>query len=131
MKRHSLLLPVLILLVFAAACSSNKNDDSKPQTIITSDSSDATGRLYVVTNYQSGGTVNGAAVKLFLSYDDLLHNIPLYTKLSDNNGNVDFGYVLKGNYYVTGAYGSVGVYRDTTVAQVLPQKSLTRYLYLK
>jgi hypothetical protein len=134
MKQYSLFFSLLSLLTFGViSCnsSSSKDNDPQPQTIVTSDSSDATGRLYVIT-YNSAGTskYSGAVVKLFLTYDDLKHNLPLYTINSDNSGNADFGYVLKGNYYVTGSY-SGNFYHDTTVAQVLPQKSITRYLYLR
>lgn len=132
MKQYSLM-GFIVLLVITISCntSSTKKDDPTPQTIITSDSSDATGRLYVITYNASGASVySGAVVKLFLSYEDVQRNLPLYSIVSDAAGKADFGYVLKGNYYVLGTYNG-GFYRDTTVAQILPQKSVTRYLYLK
>ncbi len=131
MKQYSLIGFIVAFATIACNTSSTKSNDATPQTIVTSDSSDATGRLYVITYNASGTSIySGAVVKLFLSYEDVQRNLPLYSIVSDASGKADFGYILKGNYYVLGTYNG-GFYRDTTVAQIIPQKSVTRYLYLK
>jgi uncharacterized alpha/beta hydrolase family protein len=127
-----LLLALLSCAVIFQACDSSSSKDKvevKPQTIITSDSSELTGRLYVRC-YNGSATVSGAMVSLFVTYDDLKRSLPLLTIQSASDGMVDMGYVLTGNYYIAGSTGSGVLLRDTTVAQILPQRSVTRNLYL-
>lgn len=124
---------VLILLVVAGivSCSKKNDDDPTPtQTIVTTDSSGVSGRLYVDVFDVNGNDVSGANVSLFLSKEDLDANIPLYSFVSSSAGRVDFGYILQGNYYVTGS-NNAGTLHDTTVAQVLPKRVLTRKLILQ
>lgn len=131
MKKN--LLFILASLILIASCSKDDNDNNNPtpiQTIITSDSSNATGRLYVDVFDLNGNEINQAIVSLYISYNDLQKSIPLYTFSSNNNGRVDFGFVLQGNYYLTGS-NTNGTLSDTTVAQVLPQRSIFRKLILR
>lgn len=122
---------ILITLALIASCRKTDEDDQVPtQTIITSDSSNATGRLYVDVYDVNGNEINQAEVRLYITYNDLQKNLPLYTFTSNTIGRVDFGFVLQGNYYLTGISNN-GTLRDTTVAQVLPQRNITRKLILR
>lgn len=122
---------ILITLALIASCRKTDEDDQAPtQTIITSDSSNATGRLYVDVYDVNGNEINQAEVRLYITYNDLQKNLPLYTFTSNTIGRVDFGFVLQGNYYLTGISNN-GTLRDTTVAQVLPQRNITRKLILR
>jgi hypothetical protein len=115
----------LSALLFVA-CTKQEGDTS--QTIITSDSSDITGRLYVDAYDINGNKLSNVSASLYLTYDDVKRNISLYTFTSNSSGRIDFGYILQGNYYVTGTNGNV---HDTTVAQVLPKRTITRKLFLR
>lgn len=134
LKMRNIFLSLILLLAFAvSSCRKDDIDNNNPaptQTIITSDSSNTTGRLYVDVLDINGNEINQAEVSLYISYDDLKRSIPLYTFNSNNNGRVDFGFVLQGNYYLTGRNAN-GLLRDTTVAQVLPQRSIFRKLILR
>lgn len=121
----------LVLIAFAfASCSKDDNDNAPQQSIVVADSSEVTGRLLVTVSNVNGDPVANATVNLYLTYDDVLRGISLYSFPSTNSGQVDFGYILQGNYYVTGT-SSNGVLKDTSVAQVLPRRSLTRRLILR
>jgi hypothetical protein len=125
MKHVAFILGLFVL----ASCTKKEGDTT--QTIITSDSSEVTGRLYVDAYDANGNRVNNVTASLFLSYADVRNNISLYTFSSNNSsGRVDFGYILEGNYYVTGISGD-GTLHDTTVAQVLPKRIISRKLFLR
>lgn len=126
-KKNALLLWVILGII---SCSKNEDNTLPTQTIITSDSSNTTGRLYVEFYDVNGNQMNNGIANLYLSYSDLKNNLPLYTLTSNNNGRVDFGFVLNGNYYLTGT-NLTGNLRDTGVAQVLPQRTITRKLILR
>ncbi|MCU0442786.1 MAG: hypothetical protein MUE96_10345 [Bacteroidia bacterium] len=130
--KYTFYIAVLITALVASSCRKSDDDDNPTptQTIITSDSSNATGRLYVDVFDVNGNEINQATVSLYISYTDLQKSLPLYTFTSNNNGRVDFGFVLQGNYYLTGSNAN-GTLRDTTVAQVLPQRSIFRKLILR
>lgn len=121
----------LAIIAGLAACKKSDDDNTTPtQTIVTSDSSNLTGRLIVNVYDINNNTLSNAKASLFLSYSDVINNIPLYTLTSNSSGKVDFGFVREGNYYLTGI-SSGGTMRDTTVAQVLPQRTNTRKLILE
>jgi ABC-type uncharacterized transport system YnjBCD substrate-binding protein len=129
MKTQTLL--VLCIALIVASCSKKDDGDDTPQqTIVTTDSSGVSGRLYVDVYDVNGNDIAGATVNLYLSKDDMNADIPLYSFLSKSTGRVDFGYILQGNYYVTGK-NAAGTIHDTTVAQVLPKRVLTRKLILQ
>ncbi len=129
MKIQSLF--ILLVVVGIVSCSKKKDDDTVlNQTIVTSDSSGVTGRLYVDVFDVNGNDVAGATVKLFLSKEDMYDDLVFNTMVSSSSGRVDFGYILQGNYYVTGVNAS-GLLHDTTPAQIIPKRVLTRKLFLK
>lgn len=128
-------LAIFVAFAIITSCSGSQDDDQdndNRQTVITNDTSILTGRLLVEVRRNSNGNfVDNAEVNLYLNYDDMLRDFPLYS-LNANNGRADFGFVLNGNYYITGSFSSTtGVIRDTTVAQVLPRNTITRLLYLR
>lgn len=124
---------VLLILTSCQQAAETPQQNTTVQNVITTDSSDVAGRLYVeVRNTNNTAAVSGANVTLYLSYDDMMRNIWLYRLTSSSNGVVDFGYVLQGNYYVT-ASGTVSATtrHDTTVVQIIPKRTHRRYLYLR
>jgi hypothetical protein len=123
---------LLILLFGITLFSCTKKEDDSPlnQTIITSDSSGVTGRLYVDVFDVNGNDISGATVRLYLSKEDMYDHLVFNTLISSSSGRVDFGYILQGNYYVTGV-NAAGTLHDTTPAQIIPKRMLTRKLYLK
>lgn len=123
---------IFFLCAIAAlvSCSKDDGDDTPEQTIVTVDSSGVSGRLYVEVYDVNGNDISGAEVSLFITKEDMMNNIPLYQFTSSSTGRVDFGYILQGNYYVTGQNGA-GTTHDTTVAQVIPKRVLTRKLILQ
>lgn len=133
---HNYFIVSLLLIQFLYSCErSNETpqQNTTVQNIITSDSSDVSGRLYVeVRNATNTASVSGATVHLYLNYDDMMRNIWLYRLNSSANGVVDFGYVLQGNYYITGS-GVVSrtLRADTTVVQIIPRRTVRRFLYLR
>lgn len=124
-------------MMFITITSCEKSDDvdenKTQQVVITNDSSDVAGRLYVeVRNFNNTSSIGNADVRLYLTYDDVVNNIPMYDLKSGSNGRVDFGYILQGNYYVVGEHQSGGItIGDTTVAQILPRRTITRYLFME
>jgi hypothetical protein len=112
------------------ACTKQEDNTYPTQTIVTADSSDVTGRLLVEVTDLNGNSISGATASLFLTYDDVVRNISLYTLTANTSGRIDFGYILGGNYYVSGS-NPTGTLHDTTVAQVLPKRSITRKLFLR
>lgn len=112
------------------ACSKTENTSSQPsQTIITSDSSQYSGRLKVTVLDGTNGnrTIDGASVFLYPTYEDLKRNYYLNTVISIN-GTGDFGYILQGNYYLRAQSGTKS---DTNVVQVLGQKVITRTMIVR
>lgn len=121
-------------LVIAAAstlyaCSKSDNNSQPSQTIITSDSSQYSGRLKVVVldGTNNNNVINGASVFLYPTYEDLKRNYYLNTVVSAG-GNADFGYVLQGNYYLRAQSGTKS---DTNVVQVMGQKTITRTMIVR
>ena len=121
---------ILFLILITIACSKKDETTTPTQTIVTIDSSNVAGRLNVEVFDINGNDITNVTASLFLTYEDMKRNIPLYTIKSTTSNSIDFGYVLQGNYYLTGA-NALGTLRDTTVAQVLPKRTLRRKLILR
>jgi hypothetical protein len=124
---------ILATVLYACTDTTRDRDNDRQQTIVNADSSGETGRLVIEVRRQNNNAlVANARVNLFLSYDDLLRNISLYSLQTNNSGRADFGFVLNGNYYLTASATIDGVpLRDTTVAQIIPIREVTRILYLR
>ncbi|MES2728216.1 MAG: hypothetical protein V4643_14000 [Bacteroidota bacterium] len=126
MRKYFLLIGVVSMLY---ACSKSDNNSQPSQTIITSDSSQYSGRLKVVVldGTNNNNVINGASVFLYPTYEDLKRNFYLNTVVSAG-GNADFGYVLQGNYYLRAQSGTKS---DTNVVQVMGQKTITRTMIVR
>ncbi|MES2654612.1 MAG: hypothetical protein V4620_03430 [Bacteroidota bacterium] len=126
MRKYFLLIGVVSMLY---ACSKSDNNSQPSQTIITSDSSEYSGRLKVVVldGTNNNNVINGASVFLYPTYEDLKRNFYLNTVVSAG-GNADFGYVLQGNYYLRAQSGTKS---DTNVVQVMGQKTITRTMIVR
>ncbi|MFN4972150.1 MAG: hypothetical protein ACK4Y6_06620 [Bacteroidota bacterium] len=124
---------VFLLVVSCQKAADTPNQNTTVQNIVSSDSSDVSGRLLVeVRNSTNTSGISNATVSLFLTYDDMLRNFALYRIASSSSGQVDFGYVLQGNYYLSGTALVSGITRtDTSVVQIIPKRTTTRFLYLK
>jgi len=123
-------------LIFAAiflagliACSKTETNPNPSQTIITSDSSQYSGRLKVIVldGTNNNAVINNAQVFLYPTYDDLKRNFYINT-VSSISGNADFGYILQGNYYLR---AQSGIKSDTNVVQVMGQKTITRTMIVR
>jgi hypothetical protein len=124
---------LIFMMAFLAMASCKKTETVTPEeeggTIITSDSSEFNGRLIINTLDYFGGTkLSNVDVYLFTSYDDIYRQLYLYTKKSNSNAVVDFGYVLQGNYYVV---SQTTTKRDTSLVQVLGGRGINRNVYLR
>ncbi len=126
MRKYFLWIGVASMLY---ACSKSDNNSQPSQTIITSDSSQYSGRLKVVVldGTNNNNVINGASVFLYPTYEDLKRNFYLNTVVSAG-GNADFGYVLQGNYYLRAQSGTKS---DTNVVQVMGQKTITRTMIVR
>jgi hypothetical protein len=124
---NKLIFAIVIVTIFA--CNKADTVATPNQTIITSDSSQYTGRLKVVVldGTNNNVEINGAQVFLYPSYDDLKRNFYLNT-VSSYSGTADFGYVLQGNYYLRAQFGAKS---DTNVVQVMGQKTITRTMIVR
>jgi hypothetical protein len=122
---------VFITLVLFGLMACNRTDTiaTPNQTIITSDSSQFTGRLKVIVldGTNSNSVINGAQVFLYPTYDDMKRNYYINT-VSSISGSADFGFILQGNYYLRAESGLKG---DTNVVQVMGQKTITRTMIVK
>lgn len=119
------------LAISLFACG--KLDSNQPTLInqvITNDSSSFNGKLLVIVYDQNGTHVqSGASVSLFVSYDDLKRNFPLNKLTTETNtGIANFGYLLNGNYYLCAQKGNL---IDTSMVQVLGQRTIQKSMYLK
>lgn len=127
------IIAILVSALYACGGGSTDRDNNRQQNIVNADSSGETGRLNVEVRRQStNALVANARVNLYLTYDDLLRNLSLFSLQTSNQGRADFGFVLNGNYYLTATATIDGaVLRDTTVAQIIPIREVTRILYLR
>jgi hypothetical protein len=124
---------IIAFLAFLAMASCKKTDTATPEeeggTIITSDSSQFNGRLYINTlDFFGGAKLSNTDVYLFTNYEDIYRQLYLFTKRSNSNAEVDFGYLLQGNYYVV---SQTGIKRDTSLVQVLGGRTINRNVYLR
>jgi hypothetical protein len=118
-----------IVLIGLMACTKSESNPNPSQTIITSDSSQYSGRLKVTVldGTNNNVVINGAQVFLYPTYDDLKRNFYINT-VSSIGGTADFGYILQGNYYLRAQSGTKS---DTNVVQVLGQKTITRTMIVR
>ena len=122
----------LVLVVALVSCDkSNSSSPTPSQNIITSDSSQYTGKLVVKvldgTN-NNNNLIVGAQVFLYPTYEDLKRNFYLNTISTIGDGNANFGFILQGNYYLRAQSGNKS---DTNVVQVLGQKTITRTMIVR
>jgi|DEB19_MinimDraft_2_1074335.scaffolds.fasta_scaffold23528_2 hypothetical protein len=118
-----------IVLLSILACTKTDTNPNPSQTIITSDSSQYSGRLKVTVldGTNNNSVINGAQVFLYPTYDDLKRNFYINT-VSSISGTADFGYILQGNYYLR---AQSGIKSDTNVVQVMGQKTITRTMIVR
>lgn len=118
-----------IVLTGFMACTKTETNPNPSQTIITSDSSQYSGRLKVMVldGTNNNALINDAQVFLYPTYDDLKRNFYINT-VTSINGTADFGYILQGNYYLR---AQSGIKSDTNVVQVLGQKTITRTMIVR
>jgi hypothetical protein len=123
------LFAILLLAVMVTSCTKTETIATPSQTIVTSDSSQFSGRLKVVVldGTNNNTQINGAQVFLYPSYEDLKRNFYLNT-ISTVSGTADFGFILQGNYYLRAQSGTKS---DTNVVQVLGQKTITRTMIVR
>ncbi|MDZ4667138.1 MAG: hypothetical protein SGJ00_04555 [bacterium] len=125
------LLLAFIVVITLASCSKTNTPSAQDEgaAIIAKDSSQFNGRLYITTLDYFGGTkIANSDVYLYTNYEDIYRNLYLYNIIGNNGGEVDFGYLLQGNYYVV---SSKGFKRDTSLVQILGGRSVQRNVYLR
>ncbi len=120
---------LLVMSLFACG-KLDSNQPTQINQVITNDSSSFNGKLLVTVYDQNGTNVQpGATVSLYVSYDDLTRNFPLNKLTTETNtGIANFGYLLNGNYYLCAKKGFLS---DTSMVQVLGQRSIQKSMYLK
>jgi hypothetical protein len=129
MKKLTFIFACLILVLFACKLDENRNNTGNTQTIISNDSSGTTGRLIVrVFDFSTSNVIANADVFLYARYEDINRNMYLNTIRTNNSGQVDFGFILAGNYYLR---ATNGVKADTAIAQVITKHTITKNLFLK
>lgn len=118
-----------IVIIGFMACTKTDSNSNPSQTIITSDSSQYSGRLKVVVldGTNNNSVINDAQVFLYPTYDDLKRNFYINT-VSSISGTADFGYILQGNYYLR---AQSALKSDTNVVQVMGQKTITRTMIVR
>lgn len=118
-----------IVIIGFMACTKSESNPNPSQTIITSDSSQYSGRLKVTVldGTNNNVVINDAQVFLYPTYDDLKRNFYINT-VSSIGGTADFGYILQGNYYLR---AQSGIKSDTNVVQVMGQKTITRTMIVR
>ncbi|MBU3663738.1 MAG: hypothetical protein FGM41_11165 [Bacteroidetes bacterium] len=126
----SSLVILLIVLFFLACNSSTRNNEVIPTPIITIDSSEFNGRLYVYTyDFFNNNVMGNSDVYLYVNYNDIARNLWLNTiRTSAGQGEADFGFLLQGNYYLV---ANNGFKRDTAMVQVLGKRIIKRNLFLR
>lgn len=118
-------------LLSILACSKTENNRSESENpIITVDSSEFNGRLFVNT-YNSDGSakLTDCDISIYISYDDLKRNLPLnYISNGSLSSQADFGYLLQGNYYIKASRNTLA---DTSLVQVLSKRTIVKNMFLK
>lgn len=125
-----LLLTFVFLVFVVSSCSKSELDTQPQQPVVTIDSSEYNGRLKVEVRNVNNGIEPNAIVYLYPSYEDLLNNLSLNYIYTNNNGLVDFGYLLQGNYYLLARNLSGTIARDTAVVQVNSHRETLRIMRL-
>lgn len=125
---NKIIFSVIVFLIFIG-CSKTETNPNPSQTIITSDSSQYSGRLKVIVldGTNNNTIINNAQVFLYPTYDDLKRNFYINT-VSSISGTADFGFILQGNYYLR---AQSGIKSDTNVVQVMGQKTITRTMIVR
>lgn len=125
---NKIIFAVIVFLIFIG-CSKTETNPNPSQTIITSDSSQYSGRLKVIVldGTNNNTIINNAQVFLYPTYDDLKRNFYINT-VSSISGTADFGFILQGNYYLR---AQSGIKSDTNVVQVMGQKTITRTMIVR
>jgi hypothetical protein len=123
------LIAFVLLSVFACKKSETSNSQLENE-IITNDTSEFNGRLYVIP-YNAEGTLRltNTDIFLYISYDDLKRNLPLNAISTGSfNSQADFGFLLQGNYYIRATKDGKA---DTSLVQVLSRRSIYKNMFLK
>ncbi len=129
MKNNLLLLSFVLALFAACTKTDTGNSNNNGNTIVTIDSSEFNGRLYVETyDYLLGTKISGADVFLYTNYEDIQRGIYLFYQKGNTAGEADFGYLLQGNYYLV---SKTILKADTSLVQVLSKRTVHRNVYLK
>ncbi len=117
------------LMIFACG-KTDSSQPIQPNQVITTDSSSFNGKLVVTVFDRNAINVQpGTLVSLFVSYDDLLRRFPLNQLVTESNtGIANFGYLLNGNYYLCAQKGFLS---DTSMVQVLGQRTIQKSMYLR
>jgi hypothetical protein len=125
---NKIIFAVIVFLIFIG-CSKTETNPNPSQTIITSDSSQYSGRFEVIVldGTNNNTIINNAQVFLYPTYDDLKRNFYINT-VSSISGTADFGFILQGNYYLR---AQSGIKSDTNVVQVMGQKTITRTMIVR
>lgn len=130
MKSYSLIL--LVAAMFAVACGKSTTTTPKDggNTVVTIDSSEFNGRLFVTTyDYQSGNKIGGTDVYIYTNYEDIKRRLFLhYKKTNTSSAEADFGYLLQGNYYIVS--NTINKF-DTSLVQILSKRTIQRSVYLQ
>jgi outer membrane protein assembly factor BamE (lipoprotein component of BamABCDE complex) len=122
---------VLLVAALFAACSKSTVTpvDNTGANIVSIDSSEFNGRLYVNTfDYVSGNRITNANVYLYTNYEDIQRNLYLLFQKTNTAGEADFGYLLQGNYYIV---SESNFKRDTSLVQILSKRTIVRNVYLQ
>ncbi len=121
---------VLISFLFIISCKKQDIEQPLPQqNIIYSDTSSVTGELTIQVYYKYTNNViyiasSGFWISLYVTYEDLMNDLYIYTLPSTNNGRAYFGYINYGNYYVKAeGYLENQYYEGIAALQVRPRRS--------
>jgi hypothetical protein len=130
MKIPSSLLLLVVLFIFACGKTNTVTPTDGGNTVVTIDSSEFNGRLFVTTyDYQSGNKIGGTDVYIYTNYEDIKRRLFLhYKKTNTSNAEADFGYLLQGNYYIVS--NTINKY-DTSLVQILSKRIIQRSVYLQ
>ncbi|MCF8427317.1 MAG: hypothetical protein K9H61_04465 [Bacteroidia bacterium] len=120
---------LLVAALFAACSKSTVTPADTGANIVSIDSSEFNGRLYVNTfDYVTGNRITNANVYLYTNYEDIQRNLYLLFQRTNTSGEADFGYLLQGNYYIV---SESNLKRDTSLVQILSKRTIVRNVYLQ
>ena len=125
-----------LLFAFFWSCEGTPNESTElppPETIYEAapDAEPGTGRLQVYVFKLVGKRyrpIRNAEVALYLTFQDLERKVPLDFGVTNQNGNINFGILNVGNYYIetTLFEGNLAPRAKILVAQVQNGRSLTK-----